>query len=384
MTNQPRRLRLAPHLAVFTVGYVTFTYSAVPGYVATRYDAGLTAVGLLMSAALVSFVVAQGVADRLVSRWTTTQVLLSLLAAHAAAAVVLDLTTTLAGALVMRTVWGLAGGLLLSVGATHIARLYSGAEATRQQGVYGGMLTLGAAVGFLLAEPIVAATGGFGIHALGALLAVPAVVALWPYRHATWTAGEGDGSGPPLRTVLGNRTVLVAAFCYVAIIAGYITLSTFVTAYFGDLGVTGPLNAAVLGMATLGRAAGGTVAGRWSLSDERIVRATTVVGAASFLVLTADVRLVALAFPLVAMVAVSLPFGAVFNLAAGATPHQGAALAVVVAAGNVAAVVLPTLTGVVRTTTGGYGAVFVLLAVLLGLAALAVSAAPTNTATKTI
>ncbi|WP_232700869.1 MFS transporter [Halobacterium wangiae] len=383
MSSEPRRLRFAPHLAVFTVGYVTFTYSAVPGYVAARYDAGLTAVGLLMSAALVSFVFAQGVADRLVSRWTTTQVLLGLLAAHAAAAVVLDLTTTLAGALVMRTVWGLAGGLVLSVGATHIARLYDGAEATRQQGVYGGMLTLGAAVGFLLAEPIVATTGGFGIHALGALLAVPAVVALWPYRHATWTAGE-HGGGPPLRTVLGNRTVLVAAFCYVAIIAGYITLSTFVTAYFGDFGVTGPLNAAVLAMATFGRAAGGTVAGRWSLSDERVVRATTVVGAASFLALTVDVRLVALAFPLVAMVAVSLPFGAVFNLAATATPHQGAALAVVVAAGNVAAVVLPTLTGVVRTTTGGYGAVFVLLAVLLGLAALAVSATATSSPTKTI
>jgi len=383
VSTAPRRLRYAPHLAVFTVGYVTFTYSAVPGYVTARYDAGLTAVGLLMSAALVSFVLAQAIADRLVSRWTTTQVLLGLLAAQAAGAVVLDLTTTLAGALAMRTVWGLAGGLVLSVGATHVARLYDGAEATRQQGVYGGMLTLGAAVGFLLAEPIVATTGGFGVHALGALLAVPAAVALWPYRHAAWTAGDAGG-GPPLRTVLRNRTVLVAAFCYVAIIGAYITLSTFVTAYFGDLGVTGPLNAAVLVMATLGRAVGGTVAGRWSLSDERIVTATTVVGAASFLALTANARLVALAFPLVAMVAVSLPFGAVFNLAAAATPHQGAALAVVVAAGNVAAVVLPTLTGVVRTTTGGYGAVFVLLAVLLGLAAVAVSAPAATRPTKTI
>ncbi|MXR22468.1 MFS transporter, partial [Halobacterium sp. PCN9] len=61
---------------------------------------------------------------------------------------------------------------------------------------------------------------------------------------------------------------------------------------------------------------------------------------------------------------------------------QGAALAVVVAAGNVAAVVLPTLTGVVRSATGGYGAVFVLLAVLLGLAALAVSAAAPQRSTQ--
>ncbi|MFB6270220.1 MAG: MFS transporter [Halobacterium sp.] len=381
MPATSRRLRYAPHVAVFAVGYVTFTYSAVPEYVAARYDAGLTAVGLLMSAALVSFVLAQVVADRLVSRYTTTQVSLGLLAAHAVTAVALDLTTTLAGVLVLRLLWGLAGGLLLTVGATHVARLHDGAAATRQQGVYGGVLTLGGAVGFLLAEPLVAATGGFGVHALGALLAVPAAACLWPYRHETHTAGAETAGSAPLRSVLRNRTVLVAAYCYVAIIGSYITLSTFVTAYFTDLGVTGPLNAAVLVMATLGRAAGGTVAGRWSLPDGRVVRVTTVLAAASFLVLTVDVRAVALAFPLVAMVAVSLPFGAVYNLAAAATPHQGAALAVVVAAGNVAAVVLPTLTGVVRTATGGYGAVFVLLAALLGLAALAVglAAAPRPT-----
>lgn len=370
MSRTPRSLRYAPHLAVFAVGYVTFTYSAVPDAVAARYGGGVAAVGVLMSAALASFVAAQVVADRLVSRYTTTQVLLGLLAAHAATSVLVDLTTTLPAAVSARVAWGLAGGLLLSVGATHVSRLHDGAAATSQQGVYGGVLTLGGATGFLLAEPVVAATGWFGVHALGALLAVPAAVALWPHRHSARTAGAPDAD-PPLRSVLRNRTVLVAAFCYVATIGAYITLSTFVTAYFRDLGVAGPLNAAVLATATLGRAAGGRVAGRWSLSDGRFVRVTAAVGSAAFLVLTVDVRAVALAGPLAAMVAVSLPFGAVYSLAASASPHDGAALAVVVAAGNVAAVVLPTLTGVLRSRTGGYGAVFVLLAALLAAAAVA-------------
>jgi nitrate/nitrite transporter NarK len=370
MATAPRTLRYAAHLAVFAVGYVTFTYSAVPDAVAARYGAGLTTVGLLMSAALVSFVVAQLVADHLVSEHTTTRVLLGLLAVHGVTAVLLDLTTTLAGVLAMRVAWGLAGGLVLSVGATHVARLYSGREATRQQGIYGGLLTLGGATGFLLAEPLVAATGWFGVHALGALFAVPAAAALWRHRHETLTAGV-DAATPPFRTVLRNRTVVVAAFCYVAVIGSYITLSTFVTAYFADLGVAGPLNAAVLATATVGRAAGGTVAGRWSLSDRRFVQFTAVAGAAAFLALTADVRALALAAPVAAMVAVSLPFGAVYNLAANATPHDGAALAVVVAAGNVAAVVLPSLTGVVRATTGSYAAVFALLAGLLAAAAVA-------------
>jgi hypothetical protein len=76
MAAAPRSLRYAAHLAVYAVGYVTFTYSAVPETAAARYGAGVTTVGLLMSAALVSFVVAQVVADRLVSRTTTTRVLL--------------------------------------------------------------------------------------------------------------------------------------------------------------------------------------------------------------------------------------------------------------------------------------------------------------------
>ena len=370
MPPAPRTLRYAAHLAVFAVGYVTFTYSAVPEAVAARYGAGLTTVGLLMSAALVSFVVTQVVADRLVSRNTTTRVLLGLLAVHAVTAVVLDFTTTLAGVLALRVAWGLAGGLILSVGATHVSRLHSGTAATRQQGIYGGMLTLGGATGFLLAEPIVAATGWFGVHALGALFAVPAAGALWVHRGESRTASRAVGS-PPFRTVLANRAVLVAAFCYVAVIGAYITLSTFVTAYFDDLGVVGPLNAAVLATATLGRAAGGSVADRWALGDRRFVQVTAVAGAAAFLALTVDVRVVALAAPLLAMVAVSLPFGAVYNLAADATPHDGAALAVVVAAGNVAAVVLPSLTGVVRSSTGSYAAVFALLAALLAAAAVA-------------
>jgi len=363
----PRALRYAPHVAVFAVGYVVFTYAAVPDYVAARYHTGLTGVGFLMSAALVSFVLTQAVADRVGSRWTTTQALLGLLVVHAAFAVVLDLVSSLAAVLVLRFLWGLAGGLVLSLGATHVARINAGESGTRQQGIYGGMLTLGGAFGFLVAKPLVDATGGFGVHALGAAIAVPAFLMLLPYRHGTRTAAEST-TDLAVRRVLRNRTVLVAAFGYAATLGAYITLSTFITSYFTDLGVTGPLNAAVLTMATLGRLFGGGLGVRFGLSDDTVVTLTTAVGAAAFLGLLVDARLVALTLPLVAMVAICLPFGAVFNLGATATPHQSAALGVVVGLGNVAAVVLPTVTGVLRTETGGYGAVFVLLAAILALA----------------
>jgi nitrate/nitrite transporter NarK len=71
------------------------------------------------------------------------------------------------------------------------------------------------------------------------------------------------------------------------------------------------------------------------------------------------------------MLAVSVPFGAVYNVAASATDAEGVALATVVAIGNVAALSLPAITGTVRDATGGYGGAFALLAVLNGVAVVA-------------
>jgi nitrate/nitrite transporter NarK len=68
------------------------------------------------------------------------------------------------------------------------------------------------------------------------------------------------------------------------------------------------------------------------------------------------------------MLAVSLPFGAVYAVAARATPRDGAALAVVVAAGNVGSIVLPAATGAARDVTGAYGVGFLALGALNVLA----------------
>ena len=367
----PKSLRYAPHVAVFALGYVMFTYAAVPSYVHARYGASLTAVGLFMSATLATFVLAQVPASRLAARYTTTRTLLALLCAHCVVAVALDLVNSLAAVLALRAVWGLLAGLLLSIGATHVARLNTGESGTLQQGIYGGMLTLGGAVGFVIARPLVDATGGFGVHALGAVGGLVAVGLLWPHRDERRTAAEATRSGGTSHlSVLRNPVVLAAAVCYVAIISSYVTLSTFVTSYFGDLGVTGPLNAAVLLMATIGRVLGGPTISRLSVTDMRFSRSMTALATVAFLALLVPNRLVALAFPLLAMMAVSLPFGAVYNVAAVATPHEGTAIALVVAAGNTAAVVLPAISGAARTFTGSYAVTFVALALLNGAAAL--------------
>ncbi len=75
--------------------------------------------------------------------------------------------------------------------------------------------------------------------------------------------------------------------------------------------------------------------------------------------------------PLFALAAVSLPFGAIFKTGAGASRRDGTAVAIVVAAGNGAAIVLPALTGWLRDLTGGYDGAFVLLALVNAVAACA-------------
>jgi predicted MFS family arabinose efflux permease len=362
MTTHPARaLRLAPHLAVASVGYVTFAYAAVPEALMAAYGVGFTEVGLLMSAALASFVLVQVPASRLTARRATTRLLLYGTAVHALLALALDLAPGYAAFLLLRGLWGLSGGFVLSVGATHIARLYDGPAATRQQGIYGGMLTLGGAVGFAVAPHLY---GAGLLHSPGALLAIPALAVLVRERNDALTAPAGEPSGDT-RSTARSPVVALASLCYVAIIASYITLSTFITAYAADLHVTGPLNVAVLLTATAGRASGGVAVFQFSLGDPWFIAGATTLAATSFAALALlGPSPLALLLPVAAMLAVSIPFGAVFNVAADATLHEGTAIAVVVAVGNVAALVLPAVTGALRDATGAYASGFALLAAL--------------------
>jgi nitrate/nitrite transporter NarK len=226
------------------------------------------------------------------------------------------------------------------------------------------MSTLGGAIGFLVAPQLVAVTGGVGVHAGGIVFVLPAAVALG----AHWS---GDHTAPPdidrqrgtLWRAARDPTVVASSLCYVAVIGSYITLSTFVTADFDDLGITGPLNAVVLGVATAGRVVGDSPVSRLSFGNAAFVAGATAVAGGGFGALAwlaTGTTLVWL--PLVVMLAVSIPFGVIYNMAAQGPSQDGAALAVVVAVGNAAALVLPAITGALREATGGYRSAFVLLA----------------------
>ncbi|WP_416840040.1 MFS transporter [Haloferax sp. DFSO52] len=360
-THAARGRKLAPHLAVASVGYVLFVYAAAPDALMAEYGVGFTEIGLLMSAALGAFVLVQVPTGRLTAQRATTRLLLYGTAVQALLALSLDFVSSYPALLAFRALWGLAGGFVLSVGVTHIARLYSGPAATRQQGIYGGMLTLGGAVGFALAPTLVEV--GL-LHSPGALLALPALALLVRERNDVLTLPTGDRSEGTLWSGF-TLAVALASLCYVAIIASYITLSTFITSYAADLNVTGPLNVAVLLTATAGRATGGVAVFKFSIGDPWIIAGATTLATVCFAGLAAlGPSPLTLMLPVAAMLAVSVPFGAVFTVASNATVHEGVAIAVVVAAGNFAALVLPAVTGALRDATGTYTSGFALLALL--------------------
>lgn len=240
------------------------------------------------------------------------------------------------------------------------------------------MLTAGGGVAFLVTPVVVNATGWFGVHAVGGILAVPALLALWWDRDfASDTISEARADTRPAEATpepsspLFDRVVLLSAGCYVATLGAYVTLSTFVTAYFDDLGVEVPLNALALFAASLGRGSGGFAVTYPSVDDDRLIAATTGIAAVGLVALAFGEGIALLVLPLVVLGTVSLPFGAIFKAAAVATRRDVTALAVVIAAGNVGALVLPVLTGRLRDVTGTYDAAFLVLATLNALAVVA-------------
>lgn len=380
MSDIPRSLAVAPHVATLSVGYVTYAYTSVPTAVQERYDVSFVAIGLLMSTVLLAIGLVQIPGGRLLDRTSTIEGLVWVSAVQGALAITLDFATSFGALIALRSLWGLASGLVLLTGATHLARLYDGRVATRQQGIFGGMITVGGAIALLVAPEVVSITGWIGLHGSGAVFAAAAILLTLHGKgneHAReLAAGHGEEhsvrelfSRPPIP----QRAIWLAGVCYVAVIAGYISLSTFISSYFTDLGITVRLDAVVFLMASVGRVGGGVFAEAFDTDDVRIIVVAMVTASVAFVGLATLSGPVLIVLPLVAMVAISSPFGAVFNVTSdiAADKKSGAALAIVIAMGNFAGLAFPTITGAVRDTTGSYSGAFGLIAVVCVIGAVA-------------
>lgn len=380
MPDIPRSLAIAPHIATLSVGYVTFAYTSVPSVVQERYGVSFVSIGLLMSIALLGVGLVQIPGGRLLDRVSTIEGLVWVSAVQGSLAIMLDFAPSFSVLVALRTLWGLASGLVLLTGATHLARVYDGRIATRQQGILGGMITAGGAIALLVTPAIVATTGWTGVHASGAALAGAAILFTLHGRgneHARELAA-GHGERRAVRDLFSRpptpeRAIWLAGVCYVAVIGGYISLTTFISSYFADLGITGNLDAIVFLTATVGRVGGGVFAAAFDMNDIRMIVVAMVTASVAFVGLATLSGLVLIVLPLLTMIAISSPFGAVFNVTSdvAANEESGAALAIVIAMGNFAGLAFPTITGAIRDMTGSYAGAFGLIAVVCVIGAVA-------------
>lgn len=380
MSDIPRSLAVAPHVATLSVGYVTYAYTSVPTVVQERYGVSFVAIGLLMSTVLLGIGLVQIPGGRLLDRISTIKGLVWVSAVQGALAITLDFAPSFGALIALRVLWGLASGLVLLTGATHLARLYDGRAAMRQQGIFGGMITVGGAIGLLVAPEIISITGWLGLHGSGAVLAGAAILLT--------LNGKGNGKARELaaghgeeysirelfsRPPISEHAIWLAGVCYVAVIASYISLSTFISSYFTDLGITARLDVVVFLMASVGRVGGGIFAEAFGADDVRMIVVAMVTAGVAFVGLATLSGPVLIVLPLVTIVAISSPFGAVFNVTSDVADDEksGAALAIVIAMGNFAGLAFPTITGAIRDTTGSYAGAFGLIAVVCVIGAVA-------------
>jgi nitrate/nitrite transporter NarK len=380
MDEIPRSLAIGPHLAVLSVGYVLFAYASVPEVVRAHHDVSFAALGFMMSAVLFAFGLVQFPGSRLIDRTSTIWVLAGATGIHGVLSLALDIAPNFGALVALRAAWGLAGGIVLLAGATHFARFYTGSTATRQQGIFGGMITVGGAIAFVTAPHVVMITGWIGLHAVGMIPAGLAVVLMLYGGRAPRVRILARGHGGRFR--LGDliarppvprRVVWLAGVCYVAVIGGYISLSTFIVSYFADMGITTGLDWVALLMASLGRIGGGLLVEEYDADDARTIVITMAATSAGFFGLAMLSGPVLLVLPLVTMIMISSPFGAVFNAAvdAAGAEERGAALAVVIAMGNFAGMAFPAITGFVRDSTGNYDGAFAVISVTCMIGAVA-------------
>ncbi len=129
----------------------------------------------------------------------------------------------------------------------------------------------------------------------------------------------------------------------------------------------------MLGTATVGRVVGGSAVMSLPLTDSKIIAGASTVAVFGLGILaTSPTVPFRTGLPVVVMFAVSLPFGAIYNIASDAATTEGSALAMVIAVGNLVALMLPIITGSIRDSTGGYEGAFFLL---VGLNTLAIGSA---------
>jgi predicted MFS family arabinose efflux permease len=342
-----RRLLMPPLAAASVLGvgvsWNLTNVGAAADTVASHFQVGLPAVGVLTSALFVAQFLLQVPIGRLIDRVGVRPAGIACLLISLGANGLVLLSPPFAAAVALRFVTGIALALGFVAGS---AWARSGAANAFAQGVYGASAIAGSGVAVAVVPLLTQAVGWTAPFASAAAVCGIGLAALFL---ASAPPPRTDTPRPRLASVLTDRRVLRFASINVATFSTSIVLGNWIVPYLQrhgsyEAGAAGLIGGLILIGAMAGRLVGGAVGRKAASRARRMVVSSMAAGASATVVLAllAARPFVAVVCVLVVGVAAGLPFGTVFDAAARARPDAPAAAIALVSAPAVAAIFVGT------------------------------------------
>lgn len=371
---------LTPGLALFTacltslfVGFLMANVAPVIGVAERRLDLSAAQVGWVLSSMLLSHSVLLFVGGEFIDRWGLWKVLGTAFSVLAVASWFQTAAHSFPALLAARLIMGVGSGLGFLAGLQLVGQHTGGGpRQSFRQGLYGGMNHVGIVAAMLFLPWSVAGLGWAGTYGIVAVLLVlaagfvswalhPLAQNFSPSKHIPW------------REILLDPRSWWFCLAHAMTFGFYLSLVSWLVkylrgAYGAEVGLTTAISTGLTTWAFLSRMGGGYVA---TLVGERQLvmwAAAGVVVAFALMVVWAALWPAVMGLVL-AVMALNVPFGAIFALAGRSFPGgmTGRRLSFILTPASVLAFVLPVAYGYVLEGTGSYGMGFLPWAVLGGL-----------------
>ncbi|MGC8826177.1 MAG: MFS transporter [Anaerolineae bacterium] len=357
----------------FFVGFLMANVAPVIGVAERRLSLSAAQVGWVLSAMLASHSVLLFVGGEFIDRWGLWKVLGTAFIILTLASALQTAAQSFGALLAARLIMGVGSGLGFLSGLQLVAQHTGGGwRQSFRQGLYGGMNHVGIVIAMLTLPAGAAGLGWTGTYSIVVvLLALAAGIVWWglyplsrnfsPSRHIPW------------REIVLDRRSWWFCLAHGMTFGIYLSLVSWLVkylrgAYGADVGLATAVSTGLTTWAFLCRMGGGYLAAL--VGERRLVMWATagVVAAFALMVIWAALWPAVIGLAL-AVLALNVPFGAIFALAGRSFPGgmTGRRLSFILTPASVLAFVLPVIYGYVLEASRSYALGFLPWAVIGGL-----------------
>ena len=372
--------RLTPGFALFVacltsffVGFLLSNVAPVIGVAERRLGLSAAQVGWVLSAMLLSHSVLLLIGGEFIDRWGLWKVLGTAFSVLTIGSLVQVMAASFGALLIARLIMGIGSGLGFLAGLQLVGQYTGGGpRQSFRQGLYGGMNHVGIVMAMLALPAGLAGLGWAGTYGIVVALLTVATGIVWWGLHPL-ARNFSPTTHIPWREILRDRRSWWFCLAHAMTFGFYLSLVSWLVkylrgAYGADVALATAVSTGLTTWAFLSRMGGGYLAGL--VGEKRLVMWATAGVVVTFALMVLWGALwPAVAGLALAVLAVNLPFGAIFALAGRSFPGgmTGRRLSFILTPASILAFVLPVVYGYVLEGTHSYGMGFLPWAVLGGL-----------------